>query len=324
MTNRKKTFMKFGTLSLKDLSKVTSNSQGLWNQLARNGYINEEGVVLQKFLDQENAAQLWEGLTKENYVTQQGIIPSKLNALRQSEFWKPLVKGGYVGEDGTSQQRFPELHQSSDLGLDNNSKDKKDAIIKILNQTHSKAVIHEWIESMLVALILAMVIRTFIVQAFKIPSGSMIPTLLVGDRILVNKLRYGPKVPFSAYRIPGFSKPQRGDVVVFVYPEDHSKDFIKRLIAVEGETVEIKNGNIYVNDQRVDNVRLKNRYYYNCDCPYGTEGLKVTVPKGSYFVLGDNSSSSKDSRYWGFVPKELMIGRAELIYWPLGRIRLIQ
>jgi len=186
-----------------------------------------------------------------------------------------------------------------------------------------KSVLREWVESILIALLLAMFIRTFIIQAFKIPSGSMRMTLIEGDRILVNKLRFGPKVPATDFRLPGFSHPRRGDVVVFVSPEDHSKDFIKRLIAFGGETVEIKLGDIYINGQLIDDPRIKNTYYYNRG-QYGEIGEKIKVPEGSYFVLGDNSGSSRDSRYWGFVPEDFLIGRAELIYWPPQRVRMIQ
>ena len=186
-----------------------------------------------------------------------------------------------------------------------------------------KAVIREWVESIVIAFILAMFIRTFFIQAFKIPSGSMRMTLIEGDRLLVNKLRYGPKIPFTKKRLPGLGEPQRGDVVVFIYPEDHKRDFIKRLIAKEGETVEIRYGDIYINDKMVTDPRIDNTYYYNRGA-YGDTGKKVKVPEGFCFVLGDNSASSHDSRFWGFVPKEDIIGKAELIYWPLTRLRFIQ
>ena len=188
-----------------------------------------------------------------------------------------------------------------------------------------KAVAREWIESILIAFVLAMFIRTFFFQAFKIPSGSMRPTLIEGDRLLVNKLRYGAKLPFINKRLPGFTKPKRGDVVVFAYPEDRKRDFIKRLIAAGGETVEIKSGDIYINGRLVEDPLLKKVYYYNReDSKYGKINQKVSVPKGFYFVLGDNSGSSHDSRYWGFVPESDLIGRAELLYWPPNRIRFIK
>ena len=189
---------------------------------------------------------------------------------------------------------------------------------------HTKAVIREWVESIVIAVILALFIRTFFIQAFKIPSGSMRPTLLEGDKIMVNKLLYGPKVPFTHYRLPGLREPRRGDVIVFKYPEDRKKDFIKRLIAVGGETVEILNGNILINGSPIDGPpEILKTYYYDRG-HYGVEGNTVKVPEGSYFVLGDNSDSSRDSRYWGFVPKDGVIGRAIFIWWPPWRIQALK
>ena len=186
-----------------------------------------------------------------------------------------------------------------------------------------KSVIRDWVESIIVAFILAMIIRTFVVQAFKIPTGSMRPTLLEGDLILVNKFIYGAKVPFMNMTLPAIQKPQRGDVVVFIYPENPKKDFIKRLVATETETVEIKNTAIYINDKLLSDPLFNQRYYYNRG-PFGQEGKNIIVPKDSCFVLGDNSASSQDSRYWGFVPRKNIIGKATLIYWPLNRIRIIK
>ncbi|HLD41150.1 MAG TPA: signal peptidase I [Candidatus Omnitrophota bacterium] len=188
-----------------------------------------------------------------------------------------------------------------------------------------KSVAWEWVESIVVALILALVIRHFVIQAFKIPTGSMRMTLIEGDRIMVNKFIYGAKIPFSDIRLPGLRQPKRGDVVVFVYPEDPKKDFIKRLIGLPGETVEIKKGNIYINGELCQDPVVYNRYYYNRpETNYGSEGEPVNVPQDSYYVLGDNSASSRDSRYWGFVPKKNMLGNAILIYWPPHRIRIIK
>jgi len=186
-----------------------------------------------------------------------------------------------------------------------------------------KRFVREWGPSLIIAFAIAMVIRTFVIQAFKIPTGSMRMTLVEGDRIFVSKFRYGAKVPFTKVRLPGFGKPQRGDVVVFIYPEDTKRDFIKRLIAFDGETVEIRDGDIYINGKEVMDPPIKNLYYYNRG-EYGQAGKKVKVPKGYYFVLGDNSASSKDGRYWGFFPEDFLIGKAEVIYWPLNRIRFVQ
>ena len=212
-----------------------------------------------------------------------------------------------------------------------------------------KSAIREWVESILIALILAVVIRSYFIQPFKIPSGSIRMTLIEGDHLFVDKLTYGPQVlppmfwdiglqegnpmlslrcpesllPWTKKRLPGFRKPQRGDVIVFVYPVDPTKDFIKRLIAVGGETVEIKDGTIYINGKEITDPRIKRTYYYNRG-DYGAVGQVVHVPPGYVFVMGDNSGSSYDSRYWGFVPQENIVGRADIIFWPLGRIRILQ
>jgi signal peptidase I len=186
-----------------------------------------------------------------------------------------------------------------------------------------KSAFRDWVESIVIAFLLAMVIRAFFVQAFKIPTGSMRPTLLEGDLILVNKFIYGAKVPFTDLRLPKFRQPKRGDVVVFIYPENPKKDFIKRLAALEGERVAIKNGTVYINNKPLTDPAFSQRYYYNRG-EFSAEGQEIVVPKGAIFVLGDNSASSQDSRYWGFVPHKNILGKAMLIYWPLHRIRIIK
>lgn len=185
------------------------------------------------------------------------------------------------------------------------------------------SAVREWTESIVIAFLLAMVIRTFVVQAFKIPTGSMRTTLLEGDRVLVNKMKYGPQIPGTRWRLPGYGKLQRGDIIVFKYPEDPQRDFIKRLIAFPGETVVIRDGAIYVDGAKIQDRKILNRYYYNRG-DYGAKGQAVKVPDGFYFVLGDNSASSMDSRFWGFVPEHYLVGKAEIIYWPLNRIRAVQ
>lgn len=176
---------------------------------------------------------------------------------------------------------------------------------------NTKQIIREYAESILIAFVLAMFIRTFFVQAFKIPTGSMRPTLIEGDRILVNKLIYR------------FKEPRRGDIIVFRYPLNPKRDFIKRLIGLEGETVEINNGNIFINGEPTDNEILRKFYYYNYG-KYGKEGVGVKVPERSFFVLGDNSAVSRDSRYWGFVRRKNLLGKAFLIYWPPKRFRILR
>lgn len=184
-------------------------------------------------------------------------------------------------------------------------------------------IIREWVESIVVAFILAMIIRTFVVQAFKIPTGSMRTTLLEGDLILVNKFIYGAKIPFTEVRLPKLRNPRAGDVIVFVYPQDPKKDFIKRLVGLPQDTVEIKEGTVYTNGKPLSEPLFNKIYYYNRG-DFGKEGQVITVPEKSLFVLGDNSGSSQDSRYWGFVPQENLLGKATVIYWPPQRIRIIK
>ena len=173
-----------------------------------------------------------------------------------------------------------------------------------------KKIIIENVKSLVIAFILAMFIRTFFVQAFKIPSGSMTPTLKVGDRLLANKLVYK------------FRKPERGEIIIFRYPLNPRKDFVKRLIALPGEEVKIREGKIFINGKPVQSPLINDRYYYNSGL-YGTE-FPAKIPEDCYYVLGDNSLNSKDSRYWGFVPGRYLIGRPLFVYWPLKRIRILR
>ena len=176
----------------------------------------------------------------------------------------------------------------------------------------TKALLREYAESIAIALILALLVRTFIVQAFKIPTGSMRPTLVEGDRILVNKFIYR------------FREPQTGDIVVFKYPEDPKRDFIKRLVATGGQRLEIRSGQLIVDGKVLEKEgSFGQRYYYN-QGSFAKEGEEVRIPEDSFFVLGDNSASSRDSRYWGFVPKRHLVGKAFFLYWPPTRIRIVR
>ena len=172
----------------------------------------------------------------------------------------------------------------------------------------TKRLIREYVESLLIAAVLALIIRTFIVTPFKIPTGSMQPTLKPGDKIFVNRFIYR------------FQKPRRGDVIVFRYPENPRRDFIKRLAAVAGETIEITGGKLIINGEPVDTPEIFQETYYENRGNYGALGAEITVPDDCYFVLGDNSSSSRDSRYWGFVPRKLLRGKAFIIWWPPARM----
>ncbi len=182
--------------------------------------------------------------------------------------------------------------------------------------TH-KSKTRDYIESLVIAALIAFVVRSFFIQAFKIPSSSMEPTLLIGDHLLVNRLSYSVKVPFTDIVILHLGNPNRGDVVVFRYPVDRSKDFIKRVIAKEGDVVEIKDKVVYVNGQRINDPHA---FFAEDNLIPGLFSQRdnfgpVTVPKGSYFCMGDNRDRSLDSRFWGFVKDEDLVGRALIIYF---------
>jgi signal peptidase I len=182
-----------------------------------------------------------------------------------------------------------------------------------------KGRVREYVEAFAIALLIALIVRTFVIQAFKIPSSSMEDTLLVGDHIFVNKFLYGYRLPFREGRILVFSEPQRGDIVVFVFPEDPSKDFIKRVVAVPGDTVEIRQKTLYINGRPVEEDYTRFADGFSTDGFVRTRDNMepITVPPGKYFVMGDNRDRSYDSRFWGFVDKEAVIGKALFIYFSI-------
>jgi signal peptidase I len=203
------------------------------------------------------------------------------------------------------------------MPIDKVTKAKEQTTVEAQETAKSKSTFREYAEAIGMALLLALFIRTFIVQAFKIPSGSMIPTLQIGDHILVNKLAYGVRIPFLEDYVLEFSKPQHGDVVVFIFPEDRSKDFIKRVVGVAGDTVEIRGKRVYINGKQVDDPHA----HFEGDDPQ-TAGLPSrddygpkTVPENHIFVMGDNRDRSYDSRFWGYVDLNEVRGKAFLIYW---------
>jgi signal peptidase I len=186
-----------------------------------------------------------------------------------------------------------------------------------------KARWQEFGESVLIALVLALIIRAFLVQAFSIPSGSMEPTLLVGDYLLVNKLSYGIRNPFTNNIMIPTGTPQRGDIVVFIYPQSPDKDYIKRVIGLPGDRIQIINKKLYINGQLTqipspsNNPDAPRAVYLDPEItPTQRDNFgPVEVPKESYFVMGDNRDRSYDSRFWGFVPMKDLKGRAFIIYF---------
>ena len=215
------------------------------------------------------------------------------------------------------------------------SESREESVAVAEDREKSKSTVREYAEAIGMALLLALFIQIFFMQAFKIPSGSMIPTLLIGDHILVNKLAYGIRIPerislfildlqVPSWLIPiagnyvvEWNKPQRGEVVVFVFPEDRSKDFIKRVIAVAGDNVEVRGKKVTINDQPIEDPY---GYYEGGDPQSGGLLLRADygprrVPEGHIFVMGDNRDRSYDSRSWGFVNLQAVKGRAIIIYW---------
>ncbi len=210
------------------------------------------------------------------------------------------------------------------------------------------AVLWEWAKTIIYAIILALFIRTFFLQTFKIPTGSMEPTLHGamnygrGDKIIVVKFIYGIPIPFTDHRILSITEPKRSDVVVFKTKDirglDQRKDFIKRIVGLGGERLQIVpdnsywnpegnelrkgRGHVYIDGKRLEEpAAIAERSYY----PAGQYGQgEITVPEGYYFMLGDNGLNSRDGRFWGFVPRENVVGKAVAIYWPPSRIGLVR
>jgi signal peptidase I len=184
-----------------------------------------------------------------------------------------------------------------------------------------KSVVREYFESIVIAVILALFVRTWVVQAFKIPTGSMENNLLIGDHLLVNKFIFGPTPLAIGRAVLPVRSIRRGDIIVFKYPDEPDRDFIKRVIGLPGETVELRNKKVYVNGKALDEP------YVHFLTPPSTDYQEVTssdvrerfgpvtVPADHYFVMGDNRDNSQDSRYWGFLPHGYVKGKALLIYW---------
>lgn len=180
-----------------------------------------------------------------------------------------------------------------------------------------KGALRENIEAIAVAIVLALFIRAFVVQAFKIPSGSMQNTLLIGDHILVNKFIYGVKIPFTQQTLVPITDPERGDIIVFKFPEDPDKDFIKRVVGIEGDVIEIRNKQLFVNGALTDYPQaIFNDERVLPGTIQPRDNLEpVTVPPDHLFVMGDNRDHSYDSRFWGFVDLDAVKGKAFIIYW---------
>jgi signal peptidase I len=187
------------------------------------------------------------------------------------------------------------------------------------SRVYVKSTVREYFESICVAVILALFVRTFIVQAFKIPTGSMENNLLIGDHLLVNKFVFAPTLSGLEQMLLPIDPIRRGDIVVFKYPEEPDRDFIKRVIGLPGDTIELKQKRVYVNGKRLDEPYVQ---YLSPPDESSPEDLDVrvkygpvTVPADHYFMMGDNRDNSQDSRYWGFLPRHYVKGKALFVYW---------
>lgn len=187
-----------------------------------------------------------------------------------------------------------------------------------------KGKVREYVEAFAVALLIALIVRTLLLQAFRIPSSSMENTLLVGDHIFVNKFLYGYHIPFTKGRVLSFTHPKRGDIVVFVFPEDKSKDFIKRVVGIPGDTVEVREKVLYVNGkaQSEPYARYADGALIDTFVRQRDNLPPVVVPPGKYFMMGDNRDRSYDSRFWGFVEEDALIGKALFIYFSIDLSKL--
>jgi signal peptidase I len=214
------------------------------------------------------------------------------------------------------------------------TKTTSDEAAGAIETKRSEPMLVEYARFLFPVFLVVLIVRGFIVEPFKIPSGSMLPTLDVGDYILVNKFAYGLRSPIGYYKLIDLGTPKRGDVIVFRYPEDPSIDYIKRVIGVPGDKIVYRNKQLWINDQKIElkdlhpsteNDRFEeleeilgnvtHRIQLSKDYNYLAQPQEYRVPEGKYFAMGDNRDNSKDSRYWGFVPDANLKGRAFFIWW---------
>jgi signal peptidase I len=186
--------------------------------------------------------------------------------------------------------------------------------------TFRKSTVREYFESIVIAVILALFVRTWVVQAFKIPTGSMENNLLIGDHLLVNKFIFGPSPTAVEGTLLPVREIRRGDIVVFKYPDQPERDFIKRVVGLPGETIELRNKKVYVNGNPVEEPYVHFLEGSHASSEVTSFDVRerygpVTVPPEQYFVMGDNRDNSQDSRYWGFLPRHYIKGKALMIYW---------
>jgi signal peptidase I len=194
------------------------------------------------------------------------------------------------------------------------------AVVERAPKARSK--VREYVDAIVVAVAIALVVRQFVVQAFRIPSSSMESTLLVGDFLFVNKFLYGAQIPFTSWRLPAIRAPRRGDIIVFKSPTD-GRDFIKRCVAVAGDTVRMQDKVLYVNGARQAEPYVQHTDRTHLAPSQGPRDFMgpAVVPEGHVFMLGDNRDNSHDSRFWGFLPTAMVRGKAMFIYFSIDTSR---
>lgn len=276
---------------------------------------------------------------------------------------KMLKKRGDNIDPAIKQQLLDDIKQLKQALKSRMSKKAEELVLHLESEFgrlfgyRRKGALRENVEGIMWAIVIALLIRAFIIEAYEIPTGSMIPSLLVGDHLFVSKFDYGIRVPFSNIYLLTYAHPKRGDVIVFHYPghdEDRGKDFIKRVVAVAGQKIRLKNNVLYIDGKAVKTrvVRTekscKDSDVAGCLCDFQQETLKndvyitqhfsnisynpcqnrgnwpsgndYIIPENSVFVMGDNRDNSKDSRYWGIVPLHNIEGKARIVFWPLSRM----
>lgn len=263
---------------------------------------------------------------------------------------KRAVPESAVGEIKASVTATRESAKNGDVAAINKSADKLASLLNKHLDRYRKPAWRESLESILIAVLVALILRSFVVEAFKIPSGSMIPTLAIGDQIFVNKLLYGIRIPFTPIRLVDFAMPKRGEVIVFICPEEPNEDYIKRVIGLPGDEIAVRDGEVVINGEPLgrelqgrgtfwDRDTLTKRWYtfdafiyeesmgeeshtvvYDAEPAAAAQDYDpVIVPEGHIFVMGDNRDHSYDSRSWGPVPLPNILGRSLFVWWSWGR-----
>lgn len=302
------------------------------------------GVYL---LRREALEQVWQ---RSRAATEARLLLKEVR--RGKRRYASLLKVAQIDTLNAAEDHLNEVLEARDWERLTEALNKLDAELQQHLGFARKSTAREYVESIGIAVLIALFLRSFVVEAFRIPSGSMIPTLQVGDQIFVNKFIYGVRIPFTDYKIGmDLRKPERGEVIVFKWPRDPEKDFIKRVIGVEGDTINIQKNVLYINGQPVERMpgerpceyedrddetserwvhrfcekyveKLGNHLYSPIYNPGGQQNAffdEVKVPPGHVFVMGDNRDNSNDSRSWGFVPVEYIKGKAIVIWWSSGQ-----